>query len=701
MKKFSGLVVGLIAAFPTIISCQVFLDDPDNLLIDPVRSDLARSLEKIGEKLVQNSKVATQTIHLLLEENDTTLTREQFSMTVGDTIVIRAKDSAGILYGVMDLAEQIAVQHKFKVAPRDITPTFAVRAIKYNLPWSAYRESQSMDYHIGTCQDLTYWKSFLDMMLHNRFNTLLLYNKHPFPFMVKSKHYPEACPFSDREMQVWKKFWTELFAMSKKRGIEVFVVNWNIIVSPSFATHHGISEYNDTSELTKDYIRTSVLQVIEEYPDLAGVGVTLADWMTGMTPGDREDWIEDTFVAAIKGASREVRFLHRAVLSGSSDEMRRILDKAAFHNPTLVEVKFNWSHGHSTPKLLITHASEQGEVNEGFWDPAPANYKIQWMIRNEDFFILRWGDPDFIRDHINMNTRNFVNGYHIGSEGYIPGWDYITNHQNAKSWTYAFERQWLYYTTWGRLLYNQETPDHIFERLFDERYANDVGKDMLHAFKLASRMPLRLATFFKSTWDYTLYSEGFMAAMLQKRYGHNDEFSPFISIDEFIDHQVLDTNYLSIKEYISMQSEGIQISESKVTPIDLCDELDHIYTEVIDIHGELLRKNVKDSKAYSQELADLKIWALLCRYFSLKIQAGISLSHGRLSNNALDRQQAVNHLEEALEIWMTLAAEGQQHYRPVPYWDSSVFGFKEPSLDYFSWQKLIPEVQRDIELARK
>ena len=35
-----------------------------------------------------------------------------------------------------------------------MAPAMAVRATKFNLPWSAYRESKSMDYHLSTCRDL-------------------------------------------------------------------------------------------------------------------------------------------------------------------------------------------------------------------------------------------------------------------------------------------------------------------------------------------------------------------------------------------------------------------------------------------------------------------------------------------------------------------------------------------------------------------
>ena len=40
---------------------------------------------------------------------------------------------------------------------------------------------------------------------------------------------------SDEEFAEWRQFWTSLFRMAKDRGIETYLVNWNIFVSPEFA----------------------------------------------------------------------------------------------------------------------------------------------------------------------------------------------------------------------------------------------------------------------------------------------------------------------------------------------------------------------------------------------------------------------------------------------------------------------------------
>ena len=67
---------------------------------------------------------------------------------------------------------------------------------------------------------------------------------------------------------------------------------------------------------------------------------------------------------------------------------------------TYVEFKFNWSHGHSSPRLFMVHG---GKLTDKYYNPLPNKYKYVWTLRNEDFYRLRWGNSDFIREFIKNN----------------------------------------------------------------------------------------------------------------------------------------------------------------------------------------------------------------------------------------------------------------------------------------------------------
>ena len=618
-------------------------------------------------------------------------------------LLLLASDAVGAEYGLLELAEVVQTHGDYRHLPeKTVNPSLTYRIVKFNLPWSPYRSSEAMSVHTQTCRDLSFWEKFLDMMAENRLNVLSLWNKHPFPYMIKAANFPKATPFNKQEMEEWQTFWKSLFRMAKQRGIQTFVVNWNIVVSPEFAEAYGAREYNDLSEQVIQYTRESVTQLINEYEDLTGLGVTLADWMGNfgeeeMTPQKREDWIEATFVAGMKAADRPVKFIHRSVLAGDPLAMRQVIDRADLAEPALVEIKFNWSHGHSTPTLAITHDYHSGKLDERFWKPKPDNYNIQWMIRNEDFFILRWGQPHFIRRHIALNNKDYVNGYFIGSEGYIPALDYSHKVSPIKTWQYAFEKQWLFYKVWGRLLYEPDTPDSVFAAAFDQRYGRGIGQPLLKAYTLASNMPLRLASFHRSTWDYTLYSEGFIEAEPSSPDGVFDRSSPFISINEFIDHETLEPTLLSIPDYVSEVISQDTAALDKTTPLALADSSEHDSRQALALVASLRPRVDAFSGALVSELDDVAVWSYLGLYLADKLRAGVALERYRKTGDTAEKQKAVTRLEHCLNHWDQVIAFTQDRYLPTPHVSTQNYG---DAYEEFSWELLRPQVVRDITLAR-
>jgi hypothetical protein len=616
-------------------------------------------------------------------------------------LYIIGKTEDGCLYGIMDLIEQLRrTPDVVKIGERHVNPALSFRAIKFNLPWAPYRPGPATDIHVEVCKDLRYWESFLDMMVENRFNVLSLWSKHLFPYMIRTENYPMATPFNDRELNEWKTFWKSLFKMAKNRGIETYIVNWNIVVSPEFAKHYGTKIYDDRSDLVKDYTRESVTQLINEYEDLTGLGVTLADWMGNwgdniMTPAEREDWIESSFIEGMKNAERKIRFIHRAVLAGDPKEMRSVIDRAGLPDKTIVEVKFNWSHGHSTPNLSITHANEEGTIMKDFWDPIPDNYFIAWMIRNEDFFVLRWGNPEFIREHILLNNHEYVDGYFIGSEGYIPALDYSYKTHIHKTWNYAFEKQWFFYYLWGNLMYDPDKSDEELAGAFDWRYKNTEADSMLKAYSLASKVPLHIASFYKGTWDFTLYSEGFLAPWQN---GYDDYKSPFISIEELIKHETLESNYLSIQEYCQKFTNNGFIEDHFITPIELSLNIQEECLEALRIISQL--RIPINEPTINSELDDLETWCYLGFYFANKIQAGVSTEFYNLHKKPKDKKMALEYLNDCLEHWNKIISLTKDRYKPMPYVSMGHHQPRWPDFKAFHWKYFLEDVEEDIQYVK-
>ncbi len=612
----------------------------------------------------------------------------------GNRVRIEAGDAAGLMYGLLDIKEQLENGQTVLTGKKE-SPHLAFRAIKFNLPWMSYRTGEALQLHTETVRDTSFWHAFLDMMAENRFNALTLWSQHPFHYMVKTEKFPEACGFSDEEMAGWKKFWEFIFREAKNRGIETYIVNWNIFVSPEFAKAHGVAEYSinneyfinkgDTSGLVKDYMRESVKAVIDTYPDLTGLGISLGEGMGGMMPEEREKWLLESIVKGAREASRKIKFIHRIPFSAGTGSggststdlermTRRTLDTlSCFIKPIYTELKFNWSHAHSTPSLVKVHG---GELTDTYWKPVSENYKLAWMMRNEDFFMLRWGQPEYIRNHIDQNVHPYVIGYYVGSECYIPAKDYFTTVKGASN-KYAFERQWMFYKNWGRLLYNPKTPDSVFELAFVNRF-REYGKKLFEAQKKVSRIPLIIASYWNATWDFTLYSEGFLTL-------DNDEVK-LISLKQLSEKQPMEPVYMSVSEFLE---NGEMPAAGKITPLALADSIDAFCLEALETVKTI---NPNENTDLLYEVADIKAWAYLGLYFSDKLRSAVEYKKFITSGDPEIHKRAVLHLENAAGKWEKLAEVTGQVYEPVPLMHYTHTGGNK----YFHWSNLEREVVEEL-----
>ncbi len=614
-------------------------------------------------------------------------------------ISVLAPDESGAMYGVLDLAGQIRTAGLAGVQPRKSSPRFPFRAIKFNLPWSSYRVAESLQQHTATVRDLKFWEAFLDMMAENRFNVLSLWALHPWPYMIRAAGFPKACPFDDRELADWRQFWRKLFAMARDRGVDVYIVNWNIFVSRGFRDAYdknapiddaAYSGPSNTTEEIQRYNRESVTQVLKEYPELAGIGITLGERMKEMDVYEQVKWVEDVYFPAVKAAGRPVKFIYRAALKANDPAfVRKSIENSGLPGPIWVELKFNASHGHSSTTLARTHG---GGTGAGYWNPPPTKYKMAWMIRNEDVFMLRWGQPGFIREHIEKNGGPETGGYFVGSETYIPAKEYT--HQPGSphlAWNYGFEKQWLFYMQWGRLLYDPATPDAVFEAEFDRRYGPGVGKSLVAAFALGSRMPLRLASFYSSGWDFALYSEGFLDRTDDKR------DKAFISVNDFIEHPALDPAYVSVKDYVANPG---QFDASRMTPPRLADALDRDGRAALKLASAIDVKRARNAATLACELDDVRTWSALSLYMSSKLRAAVALATARATGSQAERSKAVELLERAADEWEQVIRITESHLQPAPLTHLITRYLNAPQGQRFFWKNYRQDVRRDIEIAR-
>jgi hypothetical protein len=218
---------------------------------------------------------------------------------------------------------------------------------------------------------------------------------------------------------------------------------------------------------------------------------------------------------------------------------------------------------------------------------------------------------------------------------------------------------------------------------------------MLAAHNLADKMPLKLASYYASTWDFTLYSEGFLAGYRSNMPCYYDSISPFISVDEIIGVVTLDTSLVSIKDYVAGDYKGTD----KITPIQLADDLEKDANEALKIIDDFKTTD----PTLIHEIDDIKTWAYLGLYFSEKLRGGTALQYYRTTADATQKNESIRHLELALEHWNTIAGITGKYINEFPLLHLgdrfNNGGNKRPG-SKFSWANFTSEVAFDIEIAR-
>ncbi len=635
----------------------------------------------------------------------------------GNRLTITGGDARGLIYGCLAVAEEVqngvALQ---KVTARSERPHLALRAIKFDLPWDTYRHSYALDLHYDTCRDTLYWQAFLDMMVANRFNALSLWNLHPYTFMIRPTNFPKATPFNEQQLAEWQTLFRRIFRMASERAIDTYLVPFNIFTSPEFSKAYNVNPAvnnlehrhfvdGDTSAIVKRYTRECVTQVLNEYPELTGFGLTLGEGMGGMTPQQREDWMTATIIEGMRLANRKTKLIHRIPFSSTTGSLgvtsvetekltRKSLERegslAFIEGPVWADLKYNWSHAHSTPKLVKVHG---GKLYDTYFNPNPTAYKITWTARNEDFFCLRWGVPGFVRAHLAANNQAYVGGYFLGSETYIPAKDYFTTPGGPVDWTYAFERQWLFYKLWGRLLYNPATPDATFNAEFIRRYGPSASP-LLDAYALASSTPLRLASAFDFTWDFSLYSEGMMAHDADKNVS-------YISVDQQITQPTLDPNYVSVIDYVKATTAGSPFGQTKTTPPMLAKRLETDCQKALQLIKPI---NTSANRSLRYEVADVKAWAYLGLHLAQKLRGAVALQTYRQTGNEAMKRAAIQYLKAALAHWDDVIAITRPLYNDMPLVHLSEQKNGTPAQNdklRFHWEKLRPKVAEDIITAEE
>ncbi|MGA3028680.1 MAG: hypothetical protein ABSF98_28375 [Bryobacteraceae bacterium] len=584
-------------------------------------------------------------------------------------------DARGAMYAALDFAEQLELSGK--VRNKEEQPSLQFRALKFNipLPGTGYLSEEDLANN-QWFWSLDYWRKFLDMAARNRYNAITFWSAHPYDHMVRIPEYPEATDVPAAELDRDIGFFRQLFQMAADRGLDTYLVTWNIHVSRAFAQRHNVPVAGFDSPLIRDYQRKAIKALFATYPMLTGLGTTAGERMDVMTAKQKMDWIADTYFAVLKQMGRPVPFIFR-YWQAEPEAAVGMLESVHYSGPVYLDIKFNGEHMYS---------SVEPHVLDPKWVAlAHGRYRLLWHLRNDDLFILRWGDPDFVRETVRHMSLPDTAGFVEGSEVDVPGPDRIHT-ETAKAhldWQYMFEKHWFRYMLWGRLGYNAGEPDSTWLGYFRLRFGA-AGDDVYEAIHQSSKIAPLVTSYHWNYMNGDWYPEGSIGSwntsFEQPRVNYR-RAAMYHDIRTYIFNNTIGGEMANIPEFVA--------GSKKVGPLEVADQLEEYGTSALRSIARARSHVERGTKEFACTDADLMAYGNLGIYYAEKLRGAAHLARFLFGAGGQEQEEAVARLELALEAWRRVVAATENHYLPHEVW---LFG-------QFDWKRYLPDVEADIRIA--
>jgi len=697
----SLIPLSLCCAKPVCVCLKVDVQAPQ---VEFAAQEIRAALQKSGYSITEAN--ADTTILLKYDANDLEPQCYYIRKDEMGQITVTGGDATGLMYGGLELAEMIRLDKSLqKVKDTQGKPYIKKRGLKFNIPLDARTPSyddtgDAAQENYAEMWNFEFWKEFLDNMARHRYNTLTLWNPHPFPSMVKVKEYPDAAledvcvttlkPVAKpgewnepqlvaqkvvenlkvvKRMTVEEKidYWRKVMQYAKDRGIEIYFITWNVCmnsVAPALKDKserkiqdtlkgkYGVTN-SQTNPQTIKYLSASVRDFILTYPDLAGIGVTAGENMKNRDDAfAKEKWLWNTYGMGILDAKkmqpdRQVKFIHRVWQTEIDDIMKEWKEY-----PDLFELSFKYARArlYSSPKPPFA----KGLLEQ----MKPFGLKCWWNLRNDDIFCHRWGDPDYVREFILNFPYEQTAGYHMGSDGYVWGREF-TSLEPETPRQLEIVKHWYNFMLWGRLGYNPNLDRTFFEKVLANKFPEVDASLLYDTWAESSKIIPQVNRFHWRDWDYMWAVEGCIDA---QRGFHN--------IEQFIECGTMEeSGIISIAEYVKAILNGQQARRPsggqvrQITPIQVADNLDTWADKALE-GTKQIRSKCTPSKELRQTLTDIESMAYLGKYYAAKVRGAVEYAMYQAANYPYHKDRAIEHLTEAVDQWKSYADRAASQYKP-------------------------------------
>ena len=479
------------------------------------------------------------------------------------------------------------------------------------------------------------------------------------------------------------KFWQKVFEYAEDRGIEIFMVHWNVFTYGATGKY-GITPEQDNPK-TIEYIRACVREMLLTYPQITAIGTCAGENDDEYLRDESmtEHFLFNSYGKAVMDVKalqpdRDIRFIIRRHSTKYDDFTEAFKDYTGGIVDT--SVKYAVAHMYSSRR---PQEWEKRIVDEGWLK----KYDVWLNLRNDDIFMHRWGSPDYARELIKWIPHEHVPGFYMGSDTYVWGREFISQNPETAG-QLEIDKHWYRERLWGQLAYNNELGDDYWQAALEHRFPGVDGGLLLKAWESVSEVIPQVN---RSVWSPT---DGSFGAEACRR------TSGFLTLDGYhFDRPAMvlnrvenapDPQCITVMEYAKAYLSGEK--PDGLTPPQISENLDG-YAEVALKALPTLRAQMGDNVELGETLNDIESMACLGRYYADKMRAATKLAiyreGGRKDEKYID--QSIAHLEDAVEEWRTYASILNRQYRPQ-------LGARANNQD---WDGTLKLVQKEVETVRE
>lgn len=595
-------------------------------------------------------------------------------------------DRIGAMYGAIHIGEIIKAFGIEAMEDGDHSPYISKRGIKFNIPLGDRQPSHddrgtSAQTNIVHMWDMDFWTEYLDLLAKQRYNVLSLWNQHPFPSMIKLEEYPlvalddvynRAGKVKDMTIDEKIEFWKRVMDYAFDRGIEVYIITWNIHMHGARSKHGIRSSYKN--EPAKKYLRQAVTKLFQTYPRLSGIGVTAGENMLDLDDDEKEAWLWETYGKGIQDyhkidPERNIRFIHRY--------WQTSFDKI---DSRFGQLKNGYDMSFKYAKARIYSSYHPGFAEKELFPNIPEDMATWWNIRNDDIFNLRWGDPEYVRQFIlNFPEGKRTAGYYMGSDRFAWGRESISLNPTSPC-ILENEKHWYSFLLWGRLGYDPETPDDFFKALIADRFQTVSSEKLFSGWKSASEIIPLVNRFHWFAWDYLWWPEAGVSS------GSGDAIPGYHDINHFINAPVMpESGLLNIVDYSEAVLQNKKMDGK--TPLEVASMLEGYSNLTME---EMNNMDGGEDNELSETIGDIKAMAHLGNYYAKKIRGAAYLKLYQDSKKEEYKTKAIANLEESLFYWRDYGKTLARQYIKMNIAFHRVF----------DWDKIEIEVKEDVNIAK-